>query len=272
MKTTTHPFAFDVSGTFPNARQICGWAGGCAYLAERDGISYVIIDEGTLADFLGEGDRKLLDQLVKVIAFDSEAERSAYVRTNWPNAALDDGVRFSPWVGDQYQSGFSGVRLLILGESHYYKGPHPGPEFTRELTQGYIDGTVNHRFWTLVARSVGGQSMSREQCQAFWRQVAFYNYIQDVVGVGARVAPTAQMWASARRPFREVLRVIDPDAVLVLGRRLWGHLPKATGTPAPIGGGAIAIYINHPASIGFLPSRWTPAVAGLLDRARHRAR
>ncbi len=81
MKTTTHPFDFDIFHNFPNARGVRGWEGGHAYLAERDGVSYVIIDEGTLAEFVGKDDRDMLKQLIKIIAFDSEAERSEYVRS-----------------------------------------------------------------------------------------------------------------------------------------------------------------------------------------------
>jgi hypothetical protein len=285
LKTTTHPFDFSVSENFPNARQVRGWEGGCAYLAELNGVSYVIVDEGTLADFVGEDDRHLLDQLVKIIAFDSEAERSQYVHTQWPGIWTDDAVHFLPWEGDQYRSvGLAGVRLLILGESHYHKGADPGSDFTRSLTRKYVDGTMNHRFWTLVAKSVAGQSTSRRQCQAFWHTVAFYNYIQNVVGVGARIAPTAEMWRAARQPFHHVLKMIAPHAILVLGKRLWCNLPEGTSTTLPIDGQtwpartydvangvyAIATFINHPASLGFLASKWTTVVAALLDQGRSR--
>lgn len=75
MTVTAHPFDLSVSKNFPNACQVRVWEGGCAYFAERDGVSFLIIDQGSLADFAAEDDRELLDRLVKVIAFDSEAER-----------------------------------------------------------------------------------------------------------------------------------------------------------------------------------------------------
>ena len=88
MKTTTHPRSFSIGKNFPKARRVRVWEGGCAYLAERDGVPYIIIDESTLADFialLGGDDQDLLDQLVKVIAFESDDERSEYMRTRWPD-------------------------------------------------------------------------------------------------------------------------------------------------------------------------------------------
>lgn len=88
MQTITQPSGFSISDHFPNARQVRSWEGGCAYLAEQDGVYYVIVDEGTLVDFLGADDRDLLDQLIKVIAFESNAERDQYVLTRWGGSAV----------------------------------------------------------------------------------------------------------------------------------------------------------------------------------------
>jgi hypothetical protein len=30
------------------------------------------------------------------------------------------GIRFLPWVGEAYEKGFRGAKLLVLGESHYH--------------------------------------------------------------------------------------------------------------------------------------------------------
>jgi hypothetical protein len=82
MRIEKHPFGFDVCDQFPNARPFRGWEGGCAYRAEREGKAFVIIDEGTMADFLDECDpqeREVLKQLVSVIEFDNEAEREAFI-------------------------------------------------------------------------------------------------------------------------------------------------------------------------------------------------
>ena len=82
MRVERHPYGFDTPGRFPNARRFRGWEGGCAYKAERDGKPFVIIDEGTMADFLDESDptdREVLNRLVSVIEFENEAEREAYI-------------------------------------------------------------------------------------------------------------------------------------------------------------------------------------------------
>jgi uracil-DNA glycosylase len=120
--------------------------------------------------------------------------------------------------------------------------------------------------------------------QAFWHTVAFYNYIQCVVGGGARIPPTKEMWTKARPPFSQVLKMLAPHAILVLGKRLWNKLPEGTSTTLFVDGqswpartygvadgvNAVATFINHPASRGFSAKRWTPIVAALLDQGRSR--
>jgi hypothetical protein len=62
-------------------------------LAERDGKPYIIVDEGTMADFLGEEDTDLLEQVVQVIEFDCEQEREAYLREQCGGCQKIDGRR-----------------------------------------------------------------------------------------------------------------------------------------------------------------------------------
>lgn len=75
-----HPFGYNISERFPNAREVKSWECGRALAAEADGRPYLIIDEGTFADFfLGTDDEDLLDRLLKVIEFESAAERAEYM-------------------------------------------------------------------------------------------------------------------------------------------------------------------------------------------------
>jgi hypothetical protein len=79
MKVERFPCGYDVLNRFPNARRFKGWEGGCAYKAEHEGKAYLILDEGTMADFLDEDDQDLVQQLISVIEFNNEAEREAYI-------------------------------------------------------------------------------------------------------------------------------------------------------------------------------------------------
>jgi len=61
---------------------------------------------------------------------------------------------FLPWKGDNYEAGREGVRVLLLGESHY--GPPDGEpaNLTKCVVKRYaIDGPTL-RFFTVACRAV----------------------------------------------------------------------------------------------------------------------
>lgn len=79
MKIYNHKFGFKYRELFPDSKIIGGFEGGAIYNAVKGNKHYLIIDEGTLADFLDEDDRDLLDQLVKIIEFENEDELNNYL-------------------------------------------------------------------------------------------------------------------------------------------------------------------------------------------------
>lgn len=79
MQITKHPFGYSYRDLFPNIKMIGGFEGGAIYKAFKDEKHYLIIDEGTLADLLDEDDQDLLDQLVKIIEFETEEELNKYL-------------------------------------------------------------------------------------------------------------------------------------------------------------------------------------------------
>jgi len=85
MKITKHPFGYNCRELFPNVKMIGVFEGGAIYKAFKDEKHYLIIDEGTLADFLDEDDRDLLNQLVKIIEFDSIEELESYLKSKKVN-------------------------------------------------------------------------------------------------------------------------------------------------------------------------------------------
>ena len=62
--------------------------------------------------------------------------------------------------------------------------------------------------------------MLKSEKAEFWNSVAFYNYIQEVVGENPRDRPTDAMWEQAKQPFLQVIESLSPDIVVILG----GHL------------------------------------------------
>jgi len=79
MKISKHPIGFNYRNKFPDAELIGGFEGGAIYKALKDAKHYLIIDEGTLADFLDEDDRDLFNQLIKIIEFETEEELNQYL-------------------------------------------------------------------------------------------------------------------------------------------------------------------------------------------------
>lgn len=75
MRTTHFPFRYPIGTHFPQLREVAGGEGWVAYTADQAGKYYLIVDEGTLADFLGPEDGDLLKQLITVHEFDTEIER-----------------------------------------------------------------------------------------------------------------------------------------------------------------------------------------------------
>lgn len=142
-------------------------------------------------------------------------------------------VNFRPWVGVEYRCAARwGSKLLIVGESLYRQFQFPEQRYTRCVIRAHLRGEAEHRFWTEVARVVSGKSaVTSDDRRAFWRSIAFYNYIQQFVGKKPGDPPPASAWADAGPPFREVLRRLGPTAILVLGFRLWRYMvpPDQTG-------------------------------------------
>ena len=80
MKISKHPFRYNYEEHFTDIKCIGGFEGGAIYQALRNNKQYLIIDEGTMADFLDDDDQDIMDQLVKVIEFETEEELNQYLK------------------------------------------------------------------------------------------------------------------------------------------------------------------------------------------------
>jgi hypothetical protein len=169
---------------------------------------------------------------------------------------------FDPWVGKRYTSeGIRGVRLLILGESHYGTAGAERRTFTADMVRR-LGQEGRRRFFSAAQRLVvGGQGrLSAAERAGFWERVAFYNYVQSFPGPRARCRPTPEMWSAAREPFLHTLAEVAPRVLLVLGRELRRHLPEL---PA----GVAVCAVQHPSSRGFRYGDWQPAVQAIMAAA-----
>lgn len=118
------------------------------------------------------------------------------------------------------------MRLLLLGESHHSTEAIESQTMTIDCTQAYVDRKWTHRYWTEIMKVVEGRDYWEIDRGEFWSKVAFYNYIQEIVGDSPGIAPTAKMQASSEQGLKSVLSYLQPTHVLVLAKRLWDSLPK----------------------------------------------
>jgi hypothetical protein len=168
---------------------------------------------------------------------------------------------FDPWEGDAYRtSGLNGLRVLVLGESHYGKPVELLPTFTQGVVRSLgIDS--RHRFFTATAKLLlntpPGIPLTDCARASFWRRVAFYNYIQEFVGTVPRTRPTKEMWQQAGNYLPAVVAELNPQLMLVLGKALASWLPDL---PANLK----VCRVPHPSSFGFKLGRWQQEVEGAL--------
>ncbi|MDE0508015.1 MAG: hypothetical protein OXI17_05195 [Gammaproteobacteria bacterium] len=183
-----------------------------------------------------------------------------------------NGVGFRPWIGERYgrQSRF-GVRVLVLGESHYdwLKRNCPENKVTIEVveyhTQCFPKEDRRLPFFTKIANVLRGERgwIDDSDIASLFQEIAFYNFVQTFVGDAPRGNPTFRQWVEAQAPFRTVLDALQPDAVLVLGFRLRDHILE---WPADIE----HAVIGHPASSHLRYDEAFPEFQGLVERAKSR--
>ena len=175
-------------------------------------------------------------------------------------------VVFRPWKGERYgrESRF-GVRLLVLGESHYGECGTETSDFTTAVVREWAQ-THRHAFFTVISKILLCKPNGRidnETRGEVWNHVAFYNFVQSFVGDRSRIRPNSRQWIEAQAPFKEVLHHLQPDAVLVLGYRLGEHI-----LDFPVG--VEFEVIGHPSSYRMRYDKAIPSFEGLIARAKAR--
>lgn len=95
------------------------------------------------------------------------------------------GLKWLPWVGDNYLNLETSNRLFVVGESHYHDTSQQSideqnsPNFTREVVQN-IAINKNYRQFKIFPNF--HRALFRNDkfdTTAFWNLVSFYNFIQQ---------------------------------------------------------------------------------------------
>lgn len=176
-----------------------------------------------------------------------------------------ENVNFYPWVGSNYENSMFGIKILILGESHYAEhDDEPDSDWTKHVIKHNAQDNPN-AFFTKITKAVlglnSGAELSEETRSNFWEHVAFYNYVQGIVGESGRIRPTNEMWKGAERPFLSVVESLKPDVVIVLGAMLGEWVPTLNNDVK-------VAYLYHPSSGYFNYEGAIPAIKKAMDEAK----
>lgn len=143
----------------------------------------------------------------------------------------ENGVSFLPWIGDDYDHGFMGRKLLVLGESHYCtwgeRTHNLRPTITRKCVQEVLNREKGAPLWPNIEQALlneertGGWAPSGGAC--FWHRLAFYNFVQFAVR-DSNTSPTRRQFKDSWHPFKAVIEALRPERVLVCGKRLWSEM------------------------------------------------
>lgn len=195
-----------------------------------------------------------------------------------------------PWRGPKWghnDNALGGLRLLILGESHYHETEPVGadvPDMTEYVVRNYVSGNQSHAFLSKVERLVMGDGASWHPAD-FWDSVVFYNYIPVVAANKSGQRPPEELWhGEAPSLFLDVVKRIEAEAILVCGTTLWRRMVSGLveNESAYSAGGrywrdreyevalpyrAVAVHIPHPSgSRGWNYERCLPAIKHLRSR------
>lgn len=192
----------------------------------------------------------------------------------WSNA-----VQVHPWVGNDFETPKHFPRkTLLLGESNFTKPELFGKSLVQDCVQGDIsdhsngrDTTGFCRFSTKIRRILfgGGEVIDPSD---LWGDVAFYNFVQFLVGGESRIRPTQEMWEKSVPAFNEIISRLNPLQILVLGKENWNNLLTHIEherideymAKLKVGSNSItAVYINHPSS-SLSYSKWQPIAKRIL--------
>ena len=138
-------------------------------------------------------------------------------------------MEHKPWIGPNYDAGFNGSKLLVMGFSHwgrYSDTEIDNPEFTRSvMTRWAIPGEI--RFFNTVARY-----FRADQPSDFWNNVAFANTLPTTVGDEDErySAGTSEQRAIAPDRTMRLVAELKPDHIFVFSKKGWVLWPDFTGT------------------------------------------
>jgi hypothetical protein len=193
-------------------------------------------------------------------------------------------VKFAPWKGKRYGRSKAGIKILVIGESHYRFATRIPKDLTR-----YVIGKVSSRDWPARAALAGVERTFSSVLPdvnggEIWHEIAFYNYLQNWIGKNASDRPKQKQFhhPASVKGLIEVLFRLKPDLVVILGTGLFKILSEnEPGPPMRLGHKqiptwvyqvgkaktALVIGIKHPSKY-YSSKKWVPIVSAGIRTAK----
>jgi hypothetical protein len=141
--------------------------------------------------------------------------------TTRPDLDFDvPGLTWLPWVGLNYSNRPADQRLLLIGESHYYKkGENERLEYLNDRNSTR-DIVAENGYDTSTFRSIPGLFFREAQtAPLFWKEIAYYNFVQRPMDRtdGAREQPNDNDWTHGWQVFLSLIKILKPSHCLFIG-------------------------------------------------------
>lgn len=131
---------------------------------------------------------------------------------------------YRPWIGDAFETQriWPRVRLLLLGESHYFGSPEDNiSSVTRELICDATNGLGLRYFNRLPEILLGRHNLSVAEQRRTWHAVAFSEICQ-VAAMENHVPPPGAFECS-KPAIYQLVTFLHPSHILFVSKRAWDN-------------------------------------------------
>jgi len=226
---------------------------------------------------------------------DLESPLCGRCRSSMYRMGMAKGVYFKPWVGRQYGPASRWrIPVLIVGESHYEwlperwrNGDLMPVTTTQKMVEEISQEAYRHAHWTKIAIALTGENPWPRSADGpmghFWHSVAYYNYIQEGVGLDNGQQPTAEMFSQSSEGFTSVLADLAPGLVIIFSFRVWNAIAPLLGSSGTVinsvgdlgyygkfenqACSSVVLAVPHPRAPAFRNARnWHSTICQFIDR------
>lgn len=166
---------------------------------------------------------------------------------------IGEHVFFLPWIGQYYEKGLNGIKMLIVGASHYcdcsnksckyseecrnvylkdsskfdymceYNDEEPLHNTTRMEVRYFLTGKGNRTYRNFSNFMIKDMNLAKNE-SSLWDSVCFMNYVQFMLPQ----TYTLDKYLSERdyKAFCEVVKYCDPDVIIIWGKPVWAEIKR----------------------------------------------